>query len=120
MSTPHSIRRLRAFTLIEILIVVVILGILAAIVIPQFSDASDDAARSSAQATLSLVREQIELYQFKESTEPTGFADLIAAPSGESYLRSAPGPTGQYTFAWVAGPPADVQCLDGTGADTGW
>jgi type II secretion system protein G len=110
----------RGFTLIEILIVVVILGILAAIVIPQFSDASDDAAANSARSTLATIRSQIELYRFKENAEPTGFADLVASPSGETYLRAAPGPSGQYTFAWVAGPPADVQCLDGGGVDTGW
>ena len=110
----------RAFTLIEILIVVVILGILAAIVIPQFSDASDDAAVSSAQSTLNMIRKQIELYRFKESAEPTGFADLVASPDGEAYIRNAPGPSGQYTFAWVAGPPADVQCLDGGGLPMPW
>ncbi|MCG8405619.1 MAG: prepilin-type N-terminal cleavage/methylation domain-containing protein, partial [Phycisphaerales bacterium] len=39
--------KLKAFTLVELLIVVVILGILAAVVIPQFSDASTDARFSS-------------------------------------------------------------------------
>ena len=39
----------KAFTLVEILIVVVILGILAAIVIPQFTSASEDAQVSSAE-----------------------------------------------------------------------
>ena len=114
----RSIRR--GFTLIEILIVVVILGILAAIVIPQFSDASDDAAANSAQSTLNMIRKQIELYRFKESAEPTGFADLVTSPSGEEYIRNAPGPSGQYTFQWVAGPPADAQCLDGAGAVMPW
>ncbi|MHC5022322.1 MAG: type II secretion system protein [Planctomycetota bacterium] len=110
----------RGFTLIEILIVVVILGILAAIVIPQFSDASDDAAANSAQSTLATIRSQIELYRFKENAEPTGFADLVTAPSGDSYLRAAPQPSGQYTFAWVAGPPADVICNDGAGNPMPW
>jgi general secretion pathway protein G len=52
----------RAFTLIEILIVVVILGILAAIVIPQFTDASDDAMQASVRSQLQTLRSQIELY----------------------------------------------------------
>jgi len=42
-------RNSRGFTLVEILIVVIILGILAAIVIPQFSSASNDARRSNVQ-----------------------------------------------------------------------
>ena len=52
----------RAFTLIEILIVVVILGILAAIVIPQFTDASQQAQASNLVSQLQTIRSQIELH----------------------------------------------------------
>lgn len=51
------------FTLVEILIVVVILGILAAIVIPQFTSASESAKASSLQSQLQTLRSQLELYQ---------------------------------------------------------
>ena len=54
-----------AFTLVELLIVVVILGILAAVVIPQFSDASTDAKFSSLGTNLSTMRGQIELYKLQ-------------------------------------------------------
>ena len=52
-----------AFTLIEILIVVVILGILAAIVVPQFTNAADDANDASVRSQLQTLRSQIELYR---------------------------------------------------------
>lgn len=55
--------RKAGFTLVEILIVVVILGILAAIVIPQFSSASESAKASSLLTQLQTIRSQIELYQ---------------------------------------------------------
>ena len=55
-------RAKRAFTLIEILIVVVILGILAAIVIPQFTDAADDAQLASVQSQIQTIRGQVELF----------------------------------------------------------
>jgi len=51
------------FTLVEILIVVIILGILAAIVIPQFSDASTQARETSIKSDLWTMRSQIELYK---------------------------------------------------------
>jgi general secretion pathway protein G len=79
-------RARRAFTLIEILIVVVILGILAAIVIPQFTEASDDAARSSVRSTLQVLRSQHELYKFKSGAPPSSVSVLVT----EGYLQADP------------------------------
>ncbi len=62
MSVPKTTRKTSAFTLIEILIVVVILGILAAIVIPRFANASKDAKRAALSSQLNSVRAQIQLY----------------------------------------------------------
>lgn len=53
----------KGFTLVEILIVVVILGILAAIVIPQFTNASESAKASSLASQLQSIRSQVELYK---------------------------------------------------------
>jgi general secretion pathway protein G len=55
------------FTLVEILIVVVILGILAAIVIPQFTEASTEAKLSSLCTDLQTIRSQIELYKIQHN-----------------------------------------------------
>lgn len=51
------------FTLVEILIVVIILGILAAIVIPQFTQASNDARTNALASDLQTVRSQLQLYK---------------------------------------------------------
>jgi len=53
------------FTLVEILIVVIILGILAAIVIPQFTSASQDARKNSLTSQLQTIRSQLELYKLQ-------------------------------------------------------
>jgi general secretion pathway protein G len=60
------------FTLVEILIVVVILGILAAIVIPQFTEASTEAKTSSLMTDLQTMRSQIELYKIQHNDDLPG------------------------------------------------
>jgi len=66
MNTVRTTVR-KGFTLVEILIVVVILGILAAIVIPQFSSASQAAQASSLVTQLQSLRSQLELYQLQHN-----------------------------------------------------
>jgi general secretion pathway protein G len=57
--------RKSGFTLVEILIVVIILGILAAIVIPQFTNASQDARKSNLASQCQTLKSQIELYKLQ-------------------------------------------------------
>jgi general secretion pathway protein G len=74
-------KRRSAFTLVEILIVVIILAILGAIVIPQFSDASGDAKASALMANLRTIRAQLELYKLQHNgnypTDATTFANQM-------------------------------------------
>ncbi|MHC4264437.1 MAG: type IV pilin protein [Planctomycetota bacterium] len=78
----------KGFTLVEILIVVVILGILAAIVIPQFTDASEQAKIASLRSDLQMFRSQIELYKAQHNDElPTdvghlGLVDALTPVNG--------------------------------------
>ncbi|UCE46370.1 MAG: prepilin-type N-terminal cleavage/methylation domain-containing protein [Phycisphaerales bacterium] len=88
------------FTLVEILIVVVILGILAAIVIPQFTEASTEAKTSSLCTDLQTMRSQIELYKIQHNDQlpGAGNATFIEAMtqytdiSGDLAAVQAPGP----------------------------
>src|SRR5256885_17192904 len=81
------VRRTRkgGFTLVEILIVVIILGILAAIVIPQFTSASQDARKNSLVSQLQTIKAQLELTRLQHldkdsATFDAGGAATVAAP----------------------------------------
>lgn len=72
----------KAFTLVEILIVVAILGILAAIVLPQFQSHTQQAKESAAKDNLRILRNAIELYAAQHDGVPPGYpnGDTTASP----------------------------------------
>lgn len=69
MTMTTSLRQsaARGFTLIELLIVVIIVAILAAIAIPQFSGSTVDAQEATMDANLSTMRTAIELYRVQHN-----------------------------------------------------
>ena len=65
----------KAFTLVELLIVVAILGIMAAIVIPSFQGNVAQAKESASKTNLGTMRTQIELYKIYHNSFPPGYVD---------------------------------------------
>jgi prepilin-type N-terminal cleavage/methylation domain-containing protein len=91
--TPGIRRKSRGFTLIEILIVVVILGILAAIIVPQFTNATDQAEKTAAHSQLNVLRGQVTLYFAKHGTvSPLGedINSVVGVLTDEGLLSSTP------------------------------
>jgi len=84
----------RGFTLVEILIVVLILGILAAIVIPQFTEASTESKESRLASDLQMVRSQVELYKVQHND------DLPGTVAGVTFEQAMSGYTDQ-DGAWA-------------------
>ena len=91
----------KGFTLVEILIVVVILGILAAIVVPQFTNAANDARQGNVETQTSTLENQIELYAAQNNGIYPTVAELTANPANGSttgwsvmidgnYIKEAP------------------------------
>jgi general secretion pathway protein G len=122
-----KMRAKSGFTLVEILIVVVILGILAAIVIPQFTDASTEAKTSSLASDLQTVRSQIELYkiQHNDALPGAGTASWVQAMTGQTDVAGAVGTDyGPYLQKVPTNPfnDSDVVTEDGTLGDGsgGW
>jgi len=79
------------FTLVEILIVVCILGILAAIVVPQYSQSSTEAKYASLCTDLHTLRSQIELYKIHHNGFPPTFANFTAQMTGQTDITGAVG-----------------------------
>jgi general secretion pathway protein G len=69
-------RRRTGFTLIDLMIVIIILGVLAAIVLPLISHHLDAAQQTAAEATLSAVEKSLELYWLENNAYPTSLDAL--------------------------------------------
>lgn len=90
------------FTLIEIMVVVVILGILAAVVVPRIMDRPDDARIAKAKQDIRVLESALNLYKLDNFYYPStqqGLEALVTKPSGEpqpknykqgGYIKSLP------------------------------
>ncbi|MFA5291400.1 MAG: type II secretion system protein [Phycisphaerae bacterium] len=93
-----------AFTLVEILIVVAIVGILAAIAIPLLADQSQKAKETAAKQNLKILRDAIERYAAQHGGTPPGFlnGDMSKTPLSTTFtqqLCSASNNLGPYLLA---------------------
>jgi len=78
-------RRLAAgFTLIELMVVLVIIGVLAALIVPNVLDRADDARSTAARTDITNIMQALKLYRLDNQRYPTaeqGLQALIARPS---------------------------------------
>ena len=80
----HPARASRGFTLIEVMVVVIILGILASIVIPKVMDRPDQARIIKAQQDIRTLESALKLYKLDNYTYPTtdqGLQALVSRPT---------------------------------------
>ena len=71
-------KRDSGFTLVEIVLVIVIIGILAAIVVPKFAGQTDSAKIAKTRANLGSLRSAVRLFQSdNDGTAPAALANLI-------------------------------------------
>jgi general secretion pathway protein G len=102
-----------AFSLVELVIVIVIIGIIAAIAVPRFSGAKDAAQAKTVAATLKVINDAMELYKAENKHYPGVAADgsinadsviagnifineMVAPASGKPYLRGPGFPANPY------------------------
>lgn len=129
-------RRAAGFTLIELMVVIMILGVLAALIVPRVMTRPDEARAIAARQDIAQIMQQLRLYRLDNSRYPTseqGIQALVTKPSSgpaatnwKSYLDKVPndpwGKPYQYLNPGVRGE-IDVFSLGadgqtgGTGAD---
>lgn len=85
--TKLSQSRQHAFTLVELLLVLVILGILAAIVIPKFSGRTEQAKEQAAVTQIATFRTALDAFEVDNGFYPKSLGDLIQAPSDAQNWR---------------------------------
>ncbi len=76
--------RSKGFTLIELMVVLVILGVLAAIIAPKIMDRPDEARRVAAQQDIASLQQALKLYRLDNLRYPTteqGLQALVAKPT---------------------------------------
>lgn len=80
----------KGFTLIEMIIVVIIMGILAAVIIPQIAVTTGDAQLSTLQTDLSAMRNAVEIYYAQHNSAYPGAVDILgAAPADDAAAATA-------------------------------
>lgn len=95
-----SLRRSRGFTLIEVMVVIVILGVLAALVVPKVMSRPDEARVVAARQDISAIMQALKLYKLDNRRYPSneqGLQALVVKPgtppvpeNWKSYLEKLP------------------------------
>ena len=98
--------KMRGFTLVEILIVVIVLGIIAAIVIPQFANASADARTANLRTTLNNVRNQIEVFKTQHNDQAPALSCMwtVMLTVTDTTEAASNAPTGNHWGPYLQAP----------------
>lgn len=125
-------RRDRGFTLIEIMMVVIIVGILVAVIVPNVMGRDDEARRIVTQNDLRAIGNALDLYRLDNRSYPTtdqGLDALVSKPAGfpepanwgpDPYLRKYPLDQWENDFVYISdGGTFELRSLGADGEEGG-
>lgn len=122
------------FTLIEVMVVIVILGILSALVVPNILHKAGDARVAAAKSDLAAIGQALDMYKLDNSTYPTsdqGLEALVSKPSGtpeprnwnpSGYLKKLPEDPWRQPYQYISpaeGAPYEIRTLGADGREGG-
>ncbi|MBW8191259.1 type II secretion system major pseudopilin GspG [Neiella marina] len=93
LSSSIQRRAQAGFTLLEVMVVIVILGVMASMVVPQLMDKSEKAATQKAVSDIGKLEEILEMYRLDNHRYPTteqGLEALVSEPTSDPIPRNYP------------------------------
>lgn len=101
-----SVTKERGFTLLEIMVVLVIIGVLAALVAPRFIERADEAKVEATKAQMQNIAQALKMYRLQNGRYPessAGLNALVAADKkGKRYMDSLPKDAWGNDFVYLA------------------
>lgn len=90
--TTHRLNNARGFTLMEVIVVIAVLGAMAALAIPRFTGVLENSQKKTDEANIRIVESAVELYKAEKGDLPAGvdtFNELVSELNHVGYLKNS-------------------------------